>query len=68
MHMALIDDIEHLAGRMNALREAEELAVQANRKMLPDLRKLHYASLREFSTKVRKLLRSRVASGTKPWV
>jgi hypothetical protein len=64
--MALIDDIEKLAERITALREAEELAIDINRQMLPELRKLHYASLKSLNSMAKRLLRGRISLGGKP--
>jgi hypothetical protein len=63
--MAVIDDIESLATRINALREAEDLAAQAYPQMLPELRRLHYAALKSLRDLASKSLRGRPALGAR---
>lgn len=61
----LIDEIEHLAERMVSLREAEELAVEAFPQMVPELRRLHYASIEACLRLSKKLLRGRLQLGAR---
>lgn len=56
--MALIDDLEFLAERMNALREAEELAFQSDVDVIDEIRRLLYESMEEFVAIAHKLLKS----------
>lgn len=65
--MALIDDVEFLAVRLNALREAEELALLAQPHMVPELRKLYTTTLSSLYEKAKRILRGRVSlSGAPP--
>jgi hypothetical protein len=64
--MILIDEIEHLATRLNSLREAEELAIQAQPQMVQELRHLHREALKDFYSLVLKLFKGRIELGVKP--
>jgi hypothetical protein len=57
--MSLIDEIEYLALKLDSLREAEDLAAQAQPGMLSELRKLHYAALRRLNMLARRILKGR---------
>lgn len=64
--MVLIDEIERLAARLNSLREAEELAIQAQPQMVQELRYLHHEALNNFHSLVLKLFKGRIELGVKP--
>jgi hypothetical protein len=55
----LIEDIEYLGTQIQALVEAEELAAQAQPKMLSEIRKLYYSAVRKLQAVAKKLLKRR---------
>jgi hypothetical protein len=57
--MKILETIEYLGTQIQALVEAEELATQAQPKMLPEIRKLYYSSVRRLRFLARKLLRQK---------
>lgn len=60
--MALIDDIERQANLLNALREAEDIAAQAQPKMIPEIRKVYRSVFKSFYSLAKKFLKG-VPSG-----
>lgn len=62
----IIDDIEWQANRLNALREAEDLAVQAQSKMAPAIRAVYQSVFQSFYALARKFLKGRIALSARP--
>jgi hypothetical protein len=63
--VALIDDIEWQATRLNALREAEDLAEQVQPHMLPEVRKVYRSVFKSFYALAKKFLKGRIALSAK---
>lgn len=63
--MALIDDIEWQANRLNSLREAEDLASQAQPKMVPEIKKVYRSVFRSFYSLAKKFLKGRIGLSAK---
>lgn len=64
-HTGAIEELEYLASQLNSLREAEDLAIGPNRKMLPELERLHRSAVRQIIILAKRILRSRVALGVR---
>lgn len=64
--MAMIDDIEWQANRLNALREAEDLAAQVQPAMLPQVRKVYRSVFKSFYALAKRFLKGRVSLSATP--
>jgi hypothetical protein len=61
----ILEELEYLSSKLNNLREAEDLAVQVNPGILPDLEKLHRMAVKQLVALARRILRRRIALGAR---
>lgn len=60
-HTGAVEELEYLASQLNSLREAEDLAVGPNRKMLPELERLHRSTVRQMIILAKRILRGHLS-------